>query len=216
MGATFAVALVLAACDTGDGKTLRTPTGTTTPPSTAPLSSVPIDATLPAEDVEDVDLTIPLPTDDVDGEFQMFGPWIEGAPIGVRYSCEGDNISPALSWASIPAGTTELAVAMIDESAEIDGRPFVHWVVAGIDPADISLLEGDVPLGAVQGVNSFEEIGYGGPCPPQGDPAHTYRITLYALNQQTELADGTPATDLLDFVEEVAIGSVDLTGTFVR
>ena len=80
----------------------------------------------------------------------------------------------------------------------------------------ISIFEGDVPLGAVQATNSFGFVGYGGPCPPAGDATHIYRLTLYALNQQNELADGTPAAELLDFIEDVAIGAADLTGTYRR
>jgi phosphatidylethanolamine-binding protein (PEBP) family uncharacterized protein len=87
-------------------------------------------------------------------------------------------------------------------------------VLAGLSPTDISLSEGSTPLGAIEGLNFFGNVGYDGPCPPPGDPAHTYRLTIFALNQQTELADGTPAADLLDFVQIVAIASTDVTGTF--
>ena len=73
-----------------------------------------------------------------------------------------------------------------------------------------------MPLGAVQATNSFGTVGWSGPCPPEGEPAHTYRVTMYALNQQVELADGTPADELLDFIEQVAIASTDVTATYQR
>ena len=80
---------------------------------------------------------------------------------------------------------------MVDESASSDGEPFVHWVLAGVDPSEVSLLEGAVPAGAVQADELVRhDIGWSGPCPPEGDPAHLYRVTMYALNQQVELADG--------------------------
>jgi len=217
---TIAVALLVAvaaaSCDTGDGKTLQEPAVafTTTVPPPETLLSVPLETsepvTLPAEDlVADTPVAAPQ-------TFLAFAPWQDGAPIGPRYGCDGENVAPAVSWASPPEGTAELAIAMVDESA-IDGDgPFVHWVLAGIDPDGGSLLEGDVPPGAVQGLNSFGSIGYGGPCPPPGDEPHVYRLTVYALNQQSELADGSPADNLLEFIENVAIGAASLTGTAGR
>lgn len=212
------VAGLLGACDTGDGKTLSEPTGTVAPPTVPPpatellrdgvgtLASVPLE--LP---VGESGAQLPAPS----GPFGIAAPWIDGGPIDPINTCDGGNVSPAISWTDVPGGTVELAVALVDESID-DGPPFVHWVLAGINPDDISVLEGSTPLGAIQGLNFFGNIGYDGPCPPPGDPAHIYRLTIYALNQQTELADGTAAADLLDFVQTVAIASADVTGTFAR
>ncbi len=206
----------LAACDTGDGKTLSEPAVafTTTVPPPETLASVPLEA------VPVVPEGPPsLPIDDANTTpqaFQAFAPWQQGAAIDAIYTCDGENISPAVSWLSPPAGTVEVAIALVDDSALDGDSPFVHWVVAGIDPNDITVLEGDVPLGSVQAVNSFGSVGYDGPCPPEGDEAHVYRLTVYALNQQNELADGTSAASLLEFIEDVAIGSAGLTGTYRR
>jgi Raf kinase inhibitor-like YbhB/YbcL family protein len=218
-------ALTLAACDTGDGKQLQPvdPASTSTTVAatdgsasigTGALSSIPLDG-------EALDAGT---AGGVSGEasaadpeaFELFTPWIAGQPIDERYTCDGDDISPPLSWKSPPADTVQLAFAMIDESTFVDGRPFVHWVLAGIDTSEISLLEDTVPPGAIQATNSFGTIGWSGPCPPEGEPAHTYRVTMYALNQQVELADGTPAEELLGFIEQVAIATADATVTFQR
>ncbi len=209
-GAAFCVAvgLALAACDTGDGKTLRDPIGTVAPTTTT--------TTLPdAPNVAPGDpaLTATLPSENVD--FRLFTPWVDGAEIDSRHTCDGENVAPALSWTAPPAGAVELAIVAVDESVT-NGPIFVHWVLAGIALDTTSLLEGEVPAGAVQALNFFGDIGWGGPCPPPGEDAHDYRFTLYALNQQVELADGTPATDLLDFVELVAIASSDVVGTYRR
>ncbi len=213
----IAAATVLASCDTGDGKTLKPPavefTTTVAPPAT--LLSVPLDTS----DVGTVPLSAAPATEraaDAPSAFQAFAPWQDGAAIDQRYTCDGDDISPAVSWTTPPAGTAELAIALVDESATDGDGPFVHWVVAGVDPSELSLLEADIPTGAVEAVNSFGSTGYSGPCPPPGDEPHQYRLTVYALNQQSELADGTPATNLLDFIEVVAIGAASLTGTAVR
>jgi Raf kinase inhibitor-like YbhB/YbcL family protein len=209
---------LLSACDTGDGKTLSEPTGTVAPQTVPPLDTeLPLEgagtlASLPLESpVLDDGAQLPAPS----GPFSIAAPWIDGGLIDLINTCDGANLSPAISWNDVPEGTIELAVALVDESID-DGPPFIHWVLAGLNPGDISVLEGSTPLGAVQGLNFFGNVGYDGPCPPPGDPAHIYRLTIYALNQQTELADGTAAADLLDFVQTVAIASADVTGTFAR
>lgn len=207
------VALALGACDTGDGKTLRntvTPT-TEPPPDTEPLESVPVDG---ADAIEN---TFPPDSGDSDPEtFTLVAPWSDGAPVDALNTCDGTDLSPALSWQGVPAGTAQLAVVVVDEDAEVDGEPFVHWVVAGISPADRSIVEGSVPDAAIEAVNSFGDVGWGGPCPPPGDPAHTYRFVLHALAQQVELANATPADELLDYLGDVTFARAELTGTYAR
>jgi len=200
----------MAACDTGDGKTLPEPTGTLPPPTVPstttelPLDGVGTLASLPIE---------PLPAEPA--SFELVAPWPDGEGVEVINTCDGDDISPALSWNGVPDGTVELAVAMVDESVG-DGTPFVHWVMAGISPNEPGLIEGDNPAGAIRGINFFGNVGYNGPCPPPGDPDHLYRITVYALNQQVEFADATPSEDLLGFIQAVAVASADVTGFFQR
>jgi Raf kinase inhibitor-like YbhB/YbcL family protein len=214
--------VLLVACDTGDGKTLRAPTGTLPPPTTTTI--VPGDGdgefSLPAENPAENPVSEPaespvVPASAETGQFGLIAPWVDGGVIDARYTCDGENIAPALSWVAVPPDAVELAIAVVDESIS-NGPPFIHWVIAGIQPEDISLIEGVVPPGAVQALNFFGDIGWGGPCPPPGEDAHVYRFTVYALNQQVELADATPATDLLAFVEAVSIASADLTGTYRR
>jgi phosphatidylethanolamine-binding protein (PEBP) family uncharacterized protein len=65
-------------------------------------------------------------------------------------------------------------------------------------------------------LNFFGNVGYDGPCPPPGDDAHQYRLTAYALNTPLEAADGTLATELLDTIAAVTIGSADLITTYQR
>jgi len=212
--------LSAAACDTGDGKQLRPvdPDSTTTSTQaatidTGSLPSVPIDS-IPNNPLGAAG-TGAEPDPDAAG-FRLFAPWAEGAPIDARHTCDGDDISPAVSWSAAPAGSIEMAVSLVDESVLDGDQPFVHWVVAGIDPADVSLIEGQVPLGAIQATNSFGTAGWTGPCPPPGEAAHVYRLTVYALGQQSELPDGTPAAELLDYIADISIGSTELTGTYQR
>ena len=215
-GLVVGLTIAATACDTGDGKTLPEPTGTLPPPTVAttttelPLDGVGTLASLPIEPLLD-DAQLPAPV----GPFGLTAPWLDGDQIEAINTCDGQDLSPALSWTAVPDGTVELAFVMVDESTG-DGTPFVHWVVTGINPDALGIIEGDSPDGSIRGLNFFGNLGYNGPCPPPGDPAHVYRLTMYALNQQVELADGTASGDLLGFIQDVAIASADVTGTFQR
>jgi Raf kinase inhibitor-like YbhB/YbcL family protein len=216
-----AAAGLLVACDTGDGTTLQDPvTSTTLPPvETTPIETVPLDD--PA-----VDTTVPppfVPDDESDDDLleiapdglRLFTPWADGAPIDRRYTCDGANASPSISWAGIPEGTAEIAVSLVDESNLSSGRPFIHWVMSGISPTADRLGEAEVPLGAVRGLNFFGDVGYTGPCPDPGT-THTFTLSVFALNQQLELADGTPAAEMLDVIGSVAAAATSSTGLSTR
>jgi Raf kinase inhibitor-like YbhB/YbcL family protein len=204
-------ALTLAACDTGDGKQLQ-PYDPADYPQPAPVTTFDEFGT----DPDGTDAALPGDIVDTGEGFSLTGPWLPGDVIDPLYTCDGADISPPLSWGGVPEGTVEIAVAMVDDSAVSDGQPFVHWIIGGLDPAEIALAEGDVPPGAVQALNFFGDIGYGGPCPPPGDDPHLYRLTAYALNTSLDVADGTLAREFLESVEIVTIGSTDLSGTYQR
>jgi Raf kinase inhibitor-like YbhB/YbcL family protein len=104
------------------------------------------------------------------------------------FGCTGGNISPALSWSGAPAGTKSFALSVYDPDAPT-GSGFWHWVVFNIPPDVTSLPKnaGDpkgpaAPKGAVQSRTDFGVPGYGGPCPPQGDPPHHYHFTIFAVD----------------------------------
>jgi Raf kinase inhibitor-like YbhB/YbcL family protein len=221
IAAAAAVAL-LAACDTGDGKTLKDTVVPTTlpPPDTAPLDSVAIDGAIDGAAgtgaaAEGSALPI-VPTHAATGPMQLIGPWNDDAPIDALYTCDGDDISPALSWRDVPDAVVELALVVVDDDAGDAGDPVVHWVIAGFDPMAISLAEGEVPVGAIEATNSFGEVGWTGPCPPLGDGPHGYRFKLHALAQQIELGDGVPADEIVPYLEDLTIAAAELTGTYER
>lgn len=101
-----------------------------------------------------------------------------------KYTCGGEDISPALSWSGVPFGTKSFVLIMDDPDAP--QSTFVHWVVFNI-PADKKSLQENIPHiaelsdGSIQGINNFAEQGYGGPCLAQGQK-HEYRFTLYAVD----------------------------------
>lgn len=215
IAACVAVVLLAAGCDTGDGKQLQPYDPTDYPP---PATTTEITDTVPLDEFEDLGEALgSTPADPGTVEaFTLTAPWVSGGAIDPRNTCDGLDLSPALSWGAVPEGTVEIAISMVDDSAVTDGQPFVHWAIAGLDPNEIALAEGDRPTGAVQALNYFGDVGYGGPCPLPGDTAHLYRLTAYALNTSLQLADGTLANEFLAAIAKATIRSTDLTGTYQR
>lgn len=107
--------------------------------------------------------------------------------IPVRHTCDGQNISPALAWAGVPAGTRSLALIVDDPDAPDPQAPrttWVHWVLynlpAGTNALPENIAIAGLPTGTLQGINDWKNTGYGGPCPPVG--RHRYYHKLFALN----------------------------------
>jgi len=141
----------------------------------------------------------------------------EGQLIPARFTCDGDDSSPALSWSDPPDDTQSLALIMDDPDAPVG--VFTHWVIYDI-PADRRSLPGGVETvdrpstGGVQGKNDFGRIGYGGPCPPSG--THHYRFQLYALDSLLNLSPGASKQQLLDAITGHILATDTLTGTYRR
>lgn len=103
------------------------------------------------------------------------------------FGCTGNNTSPQLYWENAPKGTKSFAITMYDKDAPT-GSGFWHWVVFDI-PSTVTELKtnaGNIanelaPKGSIQSNTDFGTPGYGGPCPPQGQGLHEYKITVYAL-----------------------------------
>lgn len=101
--------------------------------------------------------------------------------------CGGGNLSPALQWRGAPAHTMGFALTVFDPDAP-SGSGWWHWQVHGLAASSTGLARGagaangkQLPVGASQGLNDYSQAGYGGPCPPPGDPPHRYLFTLFAL-----------------------------------
>ena len=134
-----------------------------------------------------------------------------GDPIPAKYSCHGEDISPPLAWAGVPAGAKAL-VLFVDDP---DGRDWVHWSVLDLPAEDGRSPEGVAPGASSpqQGTNDFRRLGYGGPCPPSG--THHYRFTLYALAAPVGLSGhptGRPFAPLSR--QPMSSPKPGLTGTF--
>ena len=106
----------------------------------------------------------------------------EGEMIPVLYTADGQDISPPLSWSIFPEADS---YALICEDPDAPVGNWVHWVVYNI-PSNVNIIkqatppDSLLPSCALQGVNSWGSIGYGGPAPSSG--THRYFFRVYALD----------------------------------
>ncbi len=141
-----------------------------------------------------------------------------GGEIPRKHSCEGPNVSPALSWGEPPAGAQSFALIMDDPDAP--AKTWVHWVLFDLPATCRSLPEGlskapELKDGSRQGRNDFGRTGYEGPCPPHG-PAHRYSLRLYALNAKLNLKPGSTKVDVEKAMKGHVLAQAELIGTFKR
>lgn len=147
----------------------------------------------------------------------------EQIPRRHAYLGEGRNISPPLDWPAPPRGTVEQVLVCEDPDAPGE-EPWVHWVLYGIPPQVTSLGEGqpngweqlERAGGARQGLNSWGEVGWGGPLPPSGHGLHRYHFRLYALDRPTGLSAGASLEELRDATRGHILGRGELIGTYER
>ena len=154
-----------------------------------------------------------------DGAFRLssdaFG---QDEEIPARFTCDGDDVSPALSWSGAPQGTDAFALIMDDPDAP--GGTFTHWVLYDLPGDTASLPEGvakteELDEGGSQGLNDAGGTGYGGPCPPAGAP-HRYRFTLYALDGLIGAGAGASKQEVLGAIEGSVLARAELAGTYGR
>jgi Raf kinase inhibitor-like YbhB/YbcL family protein len=144
----------------------------------------------------------------------------DGETIPKKFTCDGQDFSPELSWENAPAGTKSFA--LICEDPDAPGGTFIHWVIYDI-PANVTKLDENVKkVGLVddkikQGVNDFGRIGYGGPCPPRGHKPHRYIFKLYALDVETlGLNSGATAEQVESKAKGHILGEARITGLYGR
>jgi Raf kinase inhibitor-like YbhB/YbcL family protein len=110
--------------------------------------------------------------------------------IPVDYTCDGADRSPQLTWSAPPAGTKSLAIVTDDPDAP--GGDFTHWLVFNLHPDVLALAEASDPAeqGGVVGLNSFNRVGYSGPCPPRME-LHHYFFRVFALDAPLDAKPGS-------------------------
>lgn len=149
------------------------------------------------------------------------GPASGGKPsesIPMKYTCDGEDVSPSLLWTDPPKGTKSFALIFDDPDASVG--TWVHWVVYDLPPDSRELQEG-IPKterlanGAKQGMTDFRRVGYGGPCPPPGKP-HRYFFKLYALDTPLDLPPQATKADLLMAMNGHVLAQAELGGLYQR
>lgn len=143
-----------------------------------------------------------------------------GQPIPKKYTADGENISPPLSFTAVPEAAKQLALIMDDPDAPIG--TWDHWILYGIPAGTKELKEGlsaqrkNVhPSDMVEGKNSWRHNGYEGPEPPAGKP-HRYYFRLYALDAPLDLKAGASKKELLEAMNGHVIAQGELMGMYKR
>ncbi len=141
----------------------------------------------------------------------------DGGMIPAKYTCDGANISPQLSWDNAPKDTKSFVLICEDPDAPMG--TFTHWILYDI-PADVHELPENLPKdkvlpnGAKQGIADFKKIGYGGPCPPSG--THRYYFKLYSLDTLLNLEPGLKKEDILKAMNGHILAQGQIMGKYTR
>ncbi len=137
--------------------------------------------------------------------------------IPQKYTCDGANVSPPLSWKNLPQGTKSIAIINDDPDAPMG--TWVHWIIYNIPAISNGLPENIKPMeklsdGTLQGKNSWGKIGYGGPCPPSG--THRYFFKIYALDTVLDLKSGATKDELLRAMKGHILAEGEFYGKYSR
>jgi Raf kinase inhibitor-like YbhB/YbcL family protein len=136
----------------------------------------------------------------------------DGDEIPRRHTCEGEDVSPALSWSDPPTGTRALALVVDDPDAPVG--TFTHWLAANIGPDAGGLAEGE--SAPVAGSNDFGTAGWSGPCPPPGHGTHRYFFRLHALDAPLDIGLRSGRREFDQALAGHVLATAELVGTYER
>lgn len=135
-----------------------------------------------------------------------------------QFTCQGEDISPELTWKNAPKHTKTFALIVHDPDAPRAGG-FTHWVAYNIPAKENHLPQATpkgekFPGGGLQGKNDFGQLGYRGPCPPSG--THRYYFYLYALDAELNLQTGASKDELESAIKGHVIEKTELMGKYKK
>jgi Raf kinase inhibitor-like YbhB/YbcL family protein len=141
-----------------------------------------------------------------------------GGDIPRKFTCDGADVSPELSWTGAPTSTQSFALVADDPDAPVG--TWTHWVLFDLPATTKDLPEGvskidELPTGGRQGRNDFRKIGYGGPCPPPGKP-HRYFFKLYALDGKLNLKPGASKQEVEQAMQGHVVAQAEWMGKYRR
>ena len=141
-----------------------------------------------------------------------------GGNIAQKFTCDGADLSPVLTWSDPPNGTKSFAVIVDDPDAPVGN--WNHWAMWNVPASSRGVAEGlrkDAELsdGSRQGQNDFRKTGYNGPCPPAGKP-HRYYFRLYALDTKLDLKPGATKKDVEAAMKGHILAQAEWMGRYGR
>jgi Raf kinase inhibitor-like YbhB/YbcL family protein len=151
-------------------------------------------------------------------EIRITSPAFEyGQPIPTLYTCDGSDVSPPLRWSEGPVART---FALVCDDPDAPRGTWIHWVLYNLPGQTVELAQGvppslQLPSGARHGKNTWGKPGFGGPCPPPGNP-HRYFFRLYALDISLNLDPGGTKDELEKAMTGHILGQGTLMGTYKR
>lgn len=129
--------------------------------------------------------------------------------IPLKYTCDGENVSPPIDIQHIPESTQSLL--LIIEDPDAPNGTWLHWLVWNIAPGH-HISEGEIP--GEQGLNDFGNVNYGGPCPPSG--THRYYFKMYALDNLLNLPEGSSRSTVEEAMADHVLAYGELMGRYKR
>ena len=133
-----------------------------------------------------------------------------GKLIPKKYTCDGQDINPPLTIEGIPKEAKTLVLAVDDPDAP--SGTWDHWIVWNIPASTSKIAENSVP--GKEGVNSFRQQGYGGPCPPGA--THRYFFKVYALDTELSLDASSRKKDAEKAMQGHVLAKGELMGLYRR
>jgi Raf kinase inhibitor-like YbhB/YbcL family protein len=135
--------------------------------------------------------------------------------IPAKFTCDSLDYSPELAWSGVPSKTRSLALVVDDPDAP-QQTPWVHWLIYNLPVDSQGVQESGSSVGfpdeALMGINDFGQVGYNGPCPPNG--THRYLFKLYALDIILPDLGQPDKSELESAMDGHIIGEAVLMGTY--
>ncbi|MCG8431435.1 MAG: YbhB/YbcL family Raf kinase inhibitor-like protein [Candidatus Omnitrophica bacterium] len=145
------------------------------------------------------------------GDMQITSPeFAHNESIPGLFTCQGDDVNPALEISGVPEDARTLVLIMDDPDAP--GVTWDHWIVWNIPAGTVGIEQDSVP--GEQGRNSWGRRDYGGPCPPSG--THRYFFKLYALDTELSLSAGASKQELEQAMQGHILAQAELIGLYKK
>jgi len=133
--------------------------------------------------------------------------------IPSKYTCDGENISPQLSWTAGPEGTK--TYVLICDDPDAPAKVWVHWLIFNMPANMLEIPENSMGIaGAKYGTTDSRKMVYGGPCPPGG--THHYHFKIYALDNELPIASGATKSEIESAMTEHILAFGELVGLYTR